>query len=137
MLQIYDNLAHRGGVCVQGWRRFGGFDAVGQLRDVQSFIDLSGKVRTPQALSHLLDQITREMDFDYYALVHHVDIRAKDTNTALWLENYPRSWAEVFIATGPYAGPEARDDQRMYRRCRRRYNVSRGRCSRLDAWALT
>lgn len=74
-----------------------------QLRDVQAFIELSGKIKTEQALSLLLEQITREMGFAYYALVHHVDIRMKGTNTSLWLENYPRSWADVFIATGLYA----------------------------------
>lgn len=76
---------------------------MGQLSEVQAFIDLSSKVKTTKALSLLLEQITKEMGFDYYALVHHVDIRSKATDTALWLENYPRSWAEVFIATGLYA----------------------------------
>ena len=74
-----------------------------QLSEVQAFIDLSANVRTQKALSQLLEDITREMGFDHYALVHHVDIRAHDTDTALWLENYPRSWAEVFVATGLYA----------------------------------
>jgi LuxR family quorum-sensing system transcriptional regulator CciR len=76
---------------------------VTQLSDVQAFIELSGKVKTEKALSLLLEQITRDMGFNYYALVHHVDIRMKGTDTSMWLENYPRSWAEVFIATGLYA----------------------------------
>jgi len=75
---------------------------MGQLNDVQAFIDLSGKVKTAKALELLLEQITKDMGFDYYALVHHVDIRTKAAES-LWLENYPRSWAEVFIATGLYA----------------------------------
>jgi LuxR family quorum-sensing system transcriptional regulator CciR len=76
---------------------------VGELNDIQAFIDASGKVKTSRALSLLLEQITRDMGFDYYALVHHVDLRAQGTQRALWLENYPRSWAEVFVATGLYA----------------------------------
>lgn len=80
-----------------------GNGGVAQLSDIQAFIELSGKVKTERALSLLLEQITREMGFDYYALVHHVDIRTRASGSALWLENYPRSWAEVFIATGLYA----------------------------------
>ena len=74
-----------------------------RLSDVQVFIDLSEKVNSPEELSGLLEQVTREMGFAYYALVHHVDVRAPGAGTALWLENYPRHWAEVFVNTGLYA----------------------------------
>lgn len=76
---------------------------MGQLSEVQNFIDQSGRVKTTQGLSLLMEQITRDMGFDYFALIHHVDIRAKGIDTALWLENYPRHWAEVFVNTGLYA----------------------------------
>lgn len=55
---------------------------MGQLSDVQSFIDLSGRVKTTRALSLLLEQVTKDMGFDYFALVHHVDIRVKKADTA-------------------------------------------------------
>lgn len=74
-----------------------------QLNDIQAFIDSSGRVKSGQDLSLLLEQITRDMGFDYYALVHHVDVRAGPAPTALWLENYPRSWADVFVTSGLYA----------------------------------
>lgn len=74
-----------------------------QLAVVQEFIDASGKVKTAGALSLLLEQISREMGFSHYALVHHVDIRTQPDGTALWLENYPRSWAEEFVARALYA----------------------------------
>jgi LuxR family quorum-sensing system transcriptional regulator CciR len=76
---------------------------VSKLNDVQVFIDLSEKVQAPEALSNMLDEISRDMGFAYYALVHHVDVRAPGIGTALWLENYPRQWAEVFVNTGLYA----------------------------------
>lgn len=76
---------------------------MGQLADVQTFIDLSAGVKTTKMLSLLLEQVTKDMGFDYFALVHHVDIRSKGIDTTLWLENYPRQWAEVFVNTGLYA----------------------------------
>ena len=76
---------------------------MGQLSEVQEFIDLSGRIKTKNALETLMQQITREMGFDYFALVHHVDIRAKEADTALWIENYPRQWAEVFVNSGLYS----------------------------------
>jgi LuxR family transcriptional regulator, quorum-sensing system regulator CciR len=65
---------------------------MGQLSQVQDFIEQSTRTRTKQSLSLLMEQITKEMGFDYYAIIHHVDIRAKEKDTALWLENYPRQW---------------------------------------------
>lgn len=70
-----------------------------QLAIVQEFIEASGKVKTAGALALLMEQITRDMGFSYYALVHHVDIRDQPDGAALWLENYPRSWAEEFVAS--------------------------------------
>lgn len=74
-----------------------------QLTDVHTFIELSRLARTPAELDRLILDITREMGFDYYALIHHVDLSAHSTDlqhmkrgelVALW--NYPERWVEIY-----------------------------------------
>lgn len=76
---------------------------MGQFSDVQHFIDMSRQARDLDELESLLHGATNAMGFDYYALVQHIDVRAHDKQSVVWIENYPRSWAEVFIHTGLYA----------------------------------
>lgn len=49
------------------------------LADVQGFIDQSRQVTSPEELHALLQAISREMGFDHFALVHHVDLRPRGT----------------------------------------------------------
>lgn len=70
-----------------------------QMSDVACFVALANSAKTLSDLDRLMGEITREMGFDVYALVQHVDIRRNATDS-LWLENYPRSWAEAFVARG-------------------------------------
>lgn len=74
-----------------------------QLSDINTFIELSRAARTPAELDRLILDITREMGFDHYALIHHVDLKgfAPDLRhmergelVALW--NYPEAWVEVY-----------------------------------------
>lgn len=74
-----------------------------QLTDVNRFIELSRKARSLDGLNIVMESITHEMGFDYYALVQHVDIRRSNSQDTIWLENYPKSWAEAFVAHGLYA----------------------------------
>lgn len=76
-----------------------------QLSDVQTFIEVSKSVREPRDLDRLIADITNEMGFDYYALIHHVDLTAYSSDlehvekgdlVALW--NYPESWVEQYHA---------------------------------------
>ena len=76
-----------------------------ELEAVQSFIDLSRKLRTPAELDLLLQSITRDMGFDHYALIHHVDlspIRADFGHMVkgelLALTDYPDAWVEQYIS---------------------------------------
>ena len=76
-----------------------------QLHDVQSFIDLSRTVKTPGDLHNLMQNVTLEMGFDYFALVHHVDLRpthavaGRDvTGDFVTLSSYPQSWIEQYVS---------------------------------------
>jgi LuxR family quorum-sensing system transcriptional regulator CciR len=71
-----------------------------QMADVARFVELANAAPTLNDLGRIMADITREMGFDVYALVQHVDIRRSNTDETIWLENYPSSWAEAFVARG-------------------------------------
>ncbi|HEX7853623.1 MAG TPA: LuxR family transcriptional regulator [Sphingobium sp.] len=71
--------------------------------DVDEFIELSRRAPTMAALQNLLEAAAHGMGFDFYALVQHVDVRRSSNREIIWLENYPDSWAEAFVAQGLYA----------------------------------
>ncbi|WP_066827744.1 LuxR family transcriptional regulator [Sphingomonas mali] len=50
-------------------------------------------------LGDLIDAITREMGFRYFALAHHVDI-ARSAQPAIRIHNYPPEWEAYFDAEG-------------------------------------
>jgi len=75
-----------------------------QLADVQRFIDESRRVKTPAELDNLLASITTEMGFEYYALIHHVDLSRYNSKldhmvdgNLVALSNYPPAWVEAYI----------------------------------------
>jgi LuxR family transcriptional regulator, quorum-sensing system regulator CciR len=76
---------------------------VADLGDVQKFIDMSAQVESFHDLDRLLADITREMGFDHFALIHHVDHRVKGPGTAVRLENYPSGWVNTFLEKELYA----------------------------------
>ena len=55
------------------------------------------EVTTDIELADLLDELTREMGFAYFALTHHVDIR-HNPDRAIRLLNYPGEWVEYYDA---------------------------------------
>lgn len=71
-----------------------------QMSDIAQFVALSYSAAGLEDLDRLMGDITVAMGFDVYALVQHVDIRRSSNADAIWLENYPSSWAEAFVARG-------------------------------------
>jgi LuxR family quorum-sensing system transcriptional regulator CciR len=76
-----------------------------KLQDVQSFIDLCQKVTRPADLEAILSDISTEMGFDHFALIHHVDLQCYDDGLShmengalIALSNYPDSWIETYIS---------------------------------------
>jgi LuxR family quorum-sensing system transcriptional regulator CciR len=77
-----------------------------RLADVQTFIDVSRQLTNPADLDALIYAVSREMGFDYYALIHHVDLAPFEyelghmsTGQLIALSNYPENWIEEYIRT--------------------------------------
>lgn len=75
------------------------------LEDIDRFITASKRVRSARELEDLVSIISREMGFDYYALIHHVDLAPMnpdlthmDDGGLLALTNYPPEWIAVYVA---------------------------------------
>lgn len=72
--------------------------------DVEQFIEQSRRVSTAHQLNDLLANISAEMGFDYYALIHHVDLTPMnarlshmDEGRLVALTNYPEAWVETYV----------------------------------------
>lgn len=75
------------------------------LDDVDRFISASRRARSARELEALVATICGAMGFDYYALIHHVDLAPMngelthmDEGNLLALTNYPPEWVATYIA---------------------------------------
>lgn len=82
--------------------RIGG--GMAQFDEVEQFVEASRRVTSGEELNGLLQDICRELGFDYFALVHHVDLSDYDrshahvdSGTLIAITNYPEHWVEEFI----------------------------------------
>ncbi len=73
----------------------GGSDLVG------AFVARIGAITRETELRGLLDDVCPAMGFDYYALIHHVDLRRRSPSI-VHIENYPAVWSDHFIQNGLY-----------------------------------
>ncbi|MGN6279013.1 MAG: LuxR family transcriptional regulator [Sphingomonas sp.] len=69
---------------------------MGIFDEVQRFVNAARRCRFPSELNDLLSDHARRLGFDYFALVHHVDLRDQAGVVALW--SYPAHWAEEYLA---------------------------------------
>jgi LuxR family transcriptional regulator, quorum-sensing system regulator CciR len=76
-----------------------------QLSDIQVFIEKSRQAATADVLYNLLNDISGEMGFDHFALLHHVDLRpfsSSDdrvvTSDFIALSNYPQFWIDKYLS---------------------------------------
>lgn len=75
------------------------------LDAVQAFVDQARRTDRPAALKALLDGVTAEMGFDYFALMHHVDLSGytqalthMEQGELVALSTYPEGWIETYLA---------------------------------------
>lgn len=76
------------------------------FKHAQLFAEQSKDIASLAELGALLEETTRSLGFDYFALVQHVDVRRSQNRDVVWLGNYPETWREVFedkglVATDP------------------------------------
>ncbi|MGE4036002.1 MAG: autoinducer binding domain-containing protein [Parvularculaceae bacterium] len=76
-----------------------------RLNAVQQFIDLARALSRPADLHDLLGAIATDMGFDYFALIHHVDLSGytaslahMENGSVIALSTYPDAWIETYIA---------------------------------------
>lgn len=67
------------------------------LGQIQHFIDAAARSRDPTQLRGLLDDVTGRLGFDYFALVHHVDLRIQAPADAIAIWTYPSAWVEEYL----------------------------------------
>jgi LuxR family quorum-sensing system transcriptional regulator CciR len=82
-----------------GFINTGGF-AMPMYSDVDQFVERSSRATSLLDLENLLNDVTHDMGFDFYALVQHADVRRSSNREMIWLENYPDSWADAFVDKG-------------------------------------
>jgi len=63
----------------------------------EPFFRQFAELTTSLELAGLLDEVSRELGFRYWALTHHVDIR-RHPDKAIRLLNYPGEWVEYYDA---------------------------------------
>jgi LuxR family quorum-sensing system transcriptional regulator CciR len=68
----------------------------------QHFVSKVQAAESEAELFALLRDVSTEIGFHFFALVHHVDLR-RPLPRAIRLENYPVSWAALFVENGFYA----------------------------------
>ena len=64
---------------------------------VKPYFRYFSEVATGSELADLLESVTRDLGFRYFALTHHVDIRRNPDKT-IRLLNYPGEWVEYYDA---------------------------------------
>ena len=69
----------------------------------QWFADAVRQAKTTQDLELLIEQVSFELGFNHYALIHHVDHRISAGPNSIRLENYPTSWVEKFLEEKLYS----------------------------------
>jgi LuxR family transcriptional regulator, quorum-sensing system regulator CciR len=68
----------------------------------RQFAERTLAIKTQGELVRLLEDITVEMGFHYFALINHVDLRLPRKNI-IHFDNYPAPWAKHFITKGLHA----------------------------------
>ncbi|MBW8753713.1 MAG: LuxR family transcriptional regulator [Sphingomonadales bacterium] len=75
-----------------------------QYDDVQSFIGSSQMVTRPEDLHGLMQDVSREMGFDHFALIHHVELPSFGrldgpvvSRELIALSDYPQAWMDQYV----------------------------------------
>jgi len=67
----------------------------------RQFLSRARRIINDDEMRSLMDDVTRELGFRYFALIHHVDLR-RSSPQIIHIENYPPVWADYFIRNQVY-----------------------------------
>lgn len=70
---------------------------MGRLADVQEFLEKSRTAAGFDDLRHMLGGVTRQIGFDHFALMHHIDMRLWPERRIVALSDYPDAWKQLYI----------------------------------------
>jgi LuxR family quorum-sensing system transcriptional regulator CciR len=73
-----------------------GFPLMGLQRLIDQFEARASQCLTADALRSLLDEVVRELGFDFFALLHHGSLR-REGEHLVRLDTYPQGWVEELI----------------------------------------
>jgi len=82
------------------------------LRLVQDFVGAASKADGLIELQSLIESATRELGFDFYAIVHHVRF-GRPTSEHVRLSNYPIEWLAILRDGGKFVDPILRAAERV------------------------
>ncbi len=85
-------------------------ETMSRLQVAEQFLRRVRDSKDQAELKSLVDDVTREIGFQHFALVHHVDL-GRASPYVIRLENYPPGWVEYFIEHKLYA------DDPIHRAC--------------------
>lgn len=74
-----------------------------QFDDVQTFVRGANLATRAEELHGLLDGVTRELGFDYFAVMQHVDLRINAPGDFVHVLNFPKPWQAVILDRGYFA----------------------------------
>jgi LuxR family quorum-sensing system transcriptional regulator CciR len=81
-----------------------------RIEVAEQFLEQAQALETKSELFQLLADVSIEIGFQHFALVHHVDLRSPSPHV-IHLDNYPASWASYFIQNRLYV------DDPIHRAC--------------------
>ena len=73
----------------------------GRLADLAEFTDVCARTQTLEHLHRVIDAAIRQFGFQWFALIHNVDLQ-RGTDGTLFLTTYPASWLEEVLEERHY-----------------------------------
>ena len=74
-----------------------------RFSDVQTFAQEANRISRTSDLMTLLEGAVSSLGFDYFALIHHVEVNTAPTGAVVSLVRYPAAWAEMVYERGYYS----------------------------------
>jgi LuxR family quorum-sensing system transcriptional regulator CciR len=74
-----------------------------RFSDVQAFAQEANRISRTSDLMSLLEGAVLGLGFDYFALIHHVEVNVAPTGAVVSLVRYPAAWSDMVNERGYYS----------------------------------